>query len=623
LTLLVCPSCRSPLAADAARCSRCEPDPPGVPPRDGPTPWAASADPDTAGRLAQALGAQYEVTRFLGRGGFAEVYEVRDLDLQRRLAVKVLRPDLSWTGGMLTRFKQEARAVARLNHPNTVPIHFVGEGEGLVYYAMPFVEGQSLGDLLRIEGALDAVRTVAIAAPVLEALDFAHRNGLVHRDIKPDNILIESGTGRPLLLDFGIAKNVDGGNVHQTESGFVVGTPLYMSPEQALGQPNVDARADVYAMGTVLFQMLTGSPPFEGSTSQEIVSKHLTEPIPVPTTRNVRIPRWLSDIIIRCMAKRPAERYQSAAELLAALLHAPSGAGARQAITATRVVAQLGRDAPTLEMEPAQLPLRERPMRWGWAAAVVALALILAGGASVWRSSATAVLQNRLVEPITITVDGTEHLVPPGDSLRLRLTRGAALHADWHSLRPRSGAGVEMGLALRGAVRDEEPHGEIRRSIDMWTLGRGYVAPVVTNATTGPLKVMLRDEHGAPLDCGCTVAAGATTSLGYRDPVHLGAIDFTDANGRTARVSSIASFADRSTGAASIRLAPDDFSAPAPAAQRRRAVAADSPPAPRLLPITDSVPLPASDTAAVAPNAPPRRPAPAQIDPLRGTVTNH
>jgi aminoglycoside phosphotransferase (APT) family kinase protein len=616
LTTLVCSSCHSALAAETPHCPYCGPEGPALVLRDEHELWAdEQPDADVPGRLARALGAHYQVTRFLGRGGFAEVYEVRDTDLQRRLAVKVMRPDIAWTGGALSRFKQEARAIARLNHPNTVPIHFVGEGEGLVFYAMPYVEGQSLGEILRLEGALDAERTTAIVVPVLEALDYAHRHGLVHRDIKPDNILIESGTGRPLLVDFGIAKSLDGENVHQTQSGFVVGTPLYMSPEQALGQPNVDARADIYAMGAVLFQMLTGAPPFQGATSQEIVSKHLTEPVPEPAARDVRIPQWLSDVILRCMAKRPGERYQSAAEVLAALQQAPPGAGAD---TAARVAAQLGREAPTIEMERAP-PARRG--RWAWVAAVALLAAALA---LAWRgrSGASIVVRNRLIEPVTVSYGGGEHLLSPGDSVRMPLPHGAVLDAHWRALRPRSTAGRELGLTLEGAVRDSAPRGVIRRDINVATLGRPIVAPVVTNLTAAPLRVVFRDARGVAVDCDCMVPPGVSSSIGYRDASHRSAVEFPDDAGRPARIVGRAARADRATGAVPIRLTPADFAPQRINPERPRAPVTVTLPLPRTELITDTVPLPRPDTT--LPRAEPeRRPPPLQTDPLRGTVTNH
>ena len=583
----VCPSCHTPLPAEAQYCATCgaqtptvisgaaraptAPPPPPPPPVSSPPPPSrpSSAAPATVQqRLTRALGDKYEVRRLLGQGGFAEVYEVWDHDLQRRLAVKVLKPDIAWSAGMLERFKHEARTVARLNHPNILPIHFVGEGEGLVYYAMPFVEGQSLAGLLRTSGALDVDRALGIIRPILDALSHAHQNGLVHRDIKPDNVMLEANTGRPLLVDFGIAKQVGGTGPQMTATGFVVGTPQYMSPEQALGQGDIDARSDLYALGAMLFQMVTGTPPYDGATSQEIVGKHLADPVPIPSEVNGKIPRWLSDVIMRCLAKRPAERYQSAVMVQQALAEGRKS-GPQETISAQRV-AQRIQDAATQPLQSAQRKSGQpvapgpstkaaRPPTALWLLLGVAVVLVGFLGFRLAFARPTLVVENHLLEPVRVALAGQTLEVEPGGKLVRRIPRDQQVVAQWFLVRPVSG-GQPMGSDVQGTLVLDQPRGRLVRVIDGGSAGTPFFAPLITNASTQPLAVRVNAGVAGAMDCGCTVPAGATRAhIGYYPLFLNSSVQATRGDGKSATFQDLGPQVDRSAGVVGLRFEEKDF----------------------------------------------------------------
>ncbi len=320
---MTCTKCQSQIPPDSVYCPACGADAPTDPGPEALTqPMRAGAGRTARtvlAQLAESLGANYQVRRVVGRGGFAEVYEVWDRNLERRLAAKVLHPDLVTSPGTLARFKQEAKTVAQLSHPAILPIHFVGDSDELAFYVMPFVEGDSLATLVEQRTKLPADEAIEIAKPVLEALAHAHDAGLIHRDVKPDNVMLEAKTGRALLVDFGIAKALDPEKAsHMTQAGFTVGTPHFMSPEQALAD-KLDARSDLYSFGAMLFEMVTGEKPFDGATSQEVVTQHIADPVRQPNEVESSVPDWLSDVIVRCLEKKPDDRFQSATEILEAL----------------------------------------------------------------------------------------------------------------------------------------------------------------------------------------------------------------------------------------------------------------------------------------------------------------
>ena len=276
-------------------------------------------------RLATALADHYRIEREIGSGGMATVYLAQDIKHDRQVAVKVLRPELAATLGP-DRFPREIRILAKLQHPHVLPLLDSGESAGFLYYVMPYVEGESLRQKLERDGQMPVHEAVRVLREVADALAYAHAHHVLHRDIKPDNVML---SGRhALVTDFGVAKAVsDAGGEKLTTVGVAVGTPTYMSPEQATGDVNTDHRSDIYALGILGYEMLSGKPPFVAPTAQAVLSAQVLErPKPV-TERRAAVPEVLSDLLLKCLEKNPADRWQSADEVVHALeaLGTPSG----------------------------------------------------------------------------------------------------------------------------------------------------------------------------------------------------------------------------------------------------------------------------------------------------------
>jgi serine/threonine-protein kinase len=275
-------------------------------------------------RLVVAVGTQYLVDAEIGRGGMAVVYRARDIRLNRRVAIKVLPPELAFNTDVRERFLREAQTSAQLAHPSIVPIYTVDEREGLVYFVMALVDGETLGERLKREPRLPLAQARALLMDVADALAYAHAHGVVHRDIKPDNIMLDRGTGRPIVTDFGIARAA-AGDSRLTVTGVALGTPAYMSPEQALGEREVDGRSDLYSLGIIGYQMLAGEPPFRASNTPAMLVKHVSEtPRPLGQLRP-DAPAQLVNAIARALAKKPEDRWPDAIAFRDAL------AGAREA----------------------------------------------------------------------------------------------------------------------------------------------------------------------------------------------------------------------------------------------------------------------------------------------------
>ncbi len=273
------------------------------------------------------LGGRYELDGVVGRGGMAEVYRARDIRLDRIVAVKTLRDDLARDQTFQARFRREAQSAASLNHPSIVAVYDTGEDMvgpvPVPYIVMEYVDGRTLRDLLRDDRRLLPERALEIADGVLRALDYSHRNGIVHRDIKPGNVML-TRTGDVKVMDFGIARALSDSQVTMTQTAQVIGTAQYLSPEQARGE-RVDARSDLYSTGCLLYELLTGRRPFSGDSPVAIAYQHVREnPVP-PSHVDPEIPRWADAIVLKAMAKSPPDRYQNAAEMRADIQRAMSG----------------------------------------------------------------------------------------------------------------------------------------------------------------------------------------------------------------------------------------------------------------------------------------------------------
>jgi serine/threonine-protein kinase len=282
-------------------------------------PQITQSDAELRSHVERALDPTYELDREIGRGGMGIVYRARDRRLKRVVAIKLLPPELAFRSEIRSRFLREAETAAQLSHPSIVPIYSVDEKDGLVLFVMAFVDGDTLAKRIHDHGALDPVEVRRILHDVGDALAYAHAHGVVHRDIKPDNILLDAASQRPMVTDFGIARAISDGSARLTATGIAIGTPAYMSPEQSAGDRDVDGRSDLYSLGVVAYQMLCGELPFHATNTPALLVKHLSErPVPVDQ-RASNIPPDLARAVMLCLEKNPDDRFPTAQAFVVAL----------------------------------------------------------------------------------------------------------------------------------------------------------------------------------------------------------------------------------------------------------------------------------------------------------------
>ena len=452
---------------------------------------------DPLSRLTTALTDRYRIERELGAGGMATVYLAEDLRHTRKVAIKVLRPELAAVIGA-ERFLREIKTIANLQHPHILGLIDSGEVHGTAYYVMPFVEGESLRDRLTREKQLPIADAVRLATQVAGALDYAHRHGVIHRDIKPENVMLHDGSA--LVADFGIALAVSsaGGGSRMTETGMSLGTPHYMSPEQAMGEREITARSDVYALGAMTYEMLVGEPPFTGPTAQAIVAKVMTAEPAGLTAQRRSVPAAVEDAVLTALAKLPADRFATAAEFSAALVTTS---------TATRRTTAIGAGRPG------------RRSRSGWLPAAmigaVAFGLGVLAARPVWRPSAPR------FPPVVLRYAMT---LPEEAALVDHNGSGLAYAPDGSVFAYTS----RLGLMLRAADRlDAVPVAGSRRGVSPFFSPDGQWLGFMDGARV--MKVPL--AGGAPVTI-CDSCTGYSYSWGSDDTVRYHTAPAWDPNSR-------------------------------------------------------------------------------------------
>ncbi len=305
---LTCPACATSVPSGARFCPSC----------GGAIRVEGGASDGLRDRLQAAVEGTFSIERLLGRGGMGAVYLAREPALDRLVAIKVLPPERAQSSDLRERFRREARTAAQLSHPHIVPLLTFGEEDGLMYFVMGYVEGEALSARVHREGRLEVVEAVRVLSELAQALSYAHSRFVVHRDVKPENVLLEQPKALVRLTDFGVAKGIAAASSLTTE-GSVIGTPLFMSPEQASGRIDVDARTDIYSLGAVAFTLFTGRPPFDGRSASEIMRQHLTRDVPLMRDHVPGIPAAIDDAVRRCLAKEPSARWRDAVEFSTAL----------------------------------------------------------------------------------------------------------------------------------------------------------------------------------------------------------------------------------------------------------------------------------------------------------------